>query len=104
MSFIFFQFNGGNIEIPYKVIQTSSGAYIFAFHFSQFYAKVSDYRAVGLSSRRTIDTHPFIHHFCDKNKTKTPKETENDFWNVQRFERCKTSQVDSMNAKQFRIK
>ena len=32
------------------------------FFFSQFYAKVSDYRAVGLSSRRTIDTHPFVLH------------------------------------------
>ena len=30
------------------------------FFFSQFYAKVSDYRAVGLSSRRTIDTHPIL--------------------------------------------
>ena len=26
--------------------------HIFIFHFSQFYAKVSDYRAVGLSSHR----------------------------------------------------
>ena len=31
----------------------------FIFIFPQFYEKVSDYRAVGLLSRRTIDTHPF---------------------------------------------
>ena len=30
------------------------------FFFSHVYAKVSDYRAVGLSSRRTIDTHPTL--------------------------------------------
>ena len=30
----------------------------FIFIFPQFNEKVSDYRAVGLSSRRTIDTHP----------------------------------------------
>ena len=37
----------------YKLIQTTL-AYIISF----FFAKVSDYRAVGLSRHRTIDTHP----------------------------------------------
>ena len=44
----------GNIEI-----YTVQRKHIFIiFIYSQFYATVSDYRAVGLSSRRTIDTHP----------------------------------------------
>ena len=39
-----------------KVIQKGLFSLIF---FPQYYAKVLDYRAVGLSSRRTIDTHPY---------------------------------------------
>ena len=54
--FIFFQINGENIEI--HTVQSDSNNickfFIFIF-FPQIYAKVSDYRAAGLSSRRTID-------------------------------------------------
>ena len=34
--------------------------HILIFFFSHFYAKLSDHQAVGLSSRRTFDTHPYI--------------------------------------------
>lgn len=55
--FIFFQINGGNIEINilYKVIQGIK-AYKFDFHFffSQLDAKVPDYRAVLV--RQSIQT------------------------------------------------
>ena len=45
----------------YKVIKTNikfKYSIYLIFIFSQLYSKVSDYRAVGLSSRQTIDTHP----------------------------------------------
>lgn len=41
--------------ILFEVIE--SKAYLDLI-FSQCYAKVLDYRAIGLSSRQTIDTHP----------------------------------------------
>ena len=34
--------------------------------FFQCYAKVSDYRAVGLSNRQTLDTHPFYYNHVTK--------------------------------------
>ena len=38
--------------------------------FPLFYEIVSDYRAVGLSSRRTIDTHPKIYDIKSKDNHK----------------------------------
>ena len=56
--FIFVQINWENIE-QYTVQNYSNNVSTYLiFIFSQFYAKVLDYRAVGPSSRRTIDTHP----------------------------------------------
>ena len=55
---MFFRINGGNIEI--HTVQSDSdnlNIYLILI-FSQFYAKVSDYRAAELSSRRTFDMHP----------------------------------------------
>ena len=55
---IFVQINWGNIEI-YTVQSDSNNVSTYSiFIFSKFYAKVSDYQAVGQSSRGTIDTHP----------------------------------------------
>ena len=57
LNFFYFQINGENIEI-HTVQRDSNNVSIYSiFIFSQSYAKVSDYRAVGLSSRKTIDTH-----------------------------------------------
>ena len=53
-NFLFFQINGAYRK---KWFKQRKHIYLI-FILSQFYAKVSDYRAVGLSSRRTIDTHP----------------------------------------------
>ena len=50
----FSQINAGNIEI--HTVQTDSNN--FGLYNFLFFAKVSDYRAVGLSRHRTIDTHP----------------------------------------------
>ena len=56
----FFQLDGPNIEIHTLPIDSNNVSIYLIFFFFQFYAKVSDsdYRAVELSSRWTIDTHP----------------------------------------------
>ena len=54
MSFIFFQINGVNLNIK---LGDSNNVSLFNFHFSQCYAK-----RVGVSNRRTIDTHPCFRH------------------------------------------
>ena len=46
------------MEIHTVQSDSNNGSIYLNFIFSQYYAKVSDYRTVGLSSRRTIDTHP----------------------------------------------
>ena len=47
--FIFFQINQGNIDIHSVQSDSKNISIYFIFIFSQFYAKVSDYGAVGLS-------------------------------------------------------
>ena len=58
MSFILFHISGGNIEIHIVQNDSSNISLYLVFICSQYFAKVSDFRAVGLSSRRTIDMHP----------------------------------------------
>ena len=47
--FIFFQINRGNIDIHTVQSDSKNISIYFIFIFSQFYARVSDYGAVGLS-------------------------------------------------------
>ena len=60
ISFIFFQSIGRNIEISTVQSDKKQIKNIFHFNFPQFYDKLSEYRAVGLSSHRTIDKHPSV--------------------------------------------
>ena len=54
--FFFFQINGENIKIHTVKSDSNNISIYFIFIFSpQIYVKVSDYRAVGLLSRRTIN-------------------------------------------------
>ena len=57
ISFIFSQIHGPNIEIHTLRSDSNNVSIYLIFFFYQFHAKVSYYRAVGLLSRRTIETH-----------------------------------------------
>ena len=62
----YFQIYGLNIEIHTLQSDSNNVSIYLIFFFPQFYAKVSDYQAVGLSIHRTIDTHPWemLKKFC----------------------------------------
>ena len=57
-SLIFCKINGLNIEIHTLQSDSNNFSIYLIFFFSQFYSKVSDYRAVGRSIRTVQDSYP----------------------------------------------
>ena len=60
--FLFFSFKLTEETFEIHTVQSDKNNVSMYLNFiiSQFYADVSDNRAVGLSSHQTIDTHPFV--------------------------------------------
>ena len=65
---MFFQINAGNIEIHTVQSNSKNVSIYLIFIFSQLYAKVSDHRAVGLSSRRHAAPFNALDYDCAKSE------------------------------------